>query len=709
MAAGLMPRRPGTAACQVAAALAAGFLFAACHANLQAAVASFPSGPIPEAVRSERWEDVRTYTARIPNPSSPALALAVARAARGTGDPERALEVSRNALADAGDLSAALRLEAAAALLELGRDPWPMVQPLLARRAPAAHRRAATELLQRGWVSLPIELLTRHQQRPLSPPLTRRLEGILAARTGDSALARRLLRDNDRDAVATDLCLSLVSGPGLEGVDPLHCASGLLVGGRWRAAQTLLEQLNEPEQPDRLYRHLFLKGRAAYRLGQRNAAASLFERAVEAATDEEERFAAAVQRARVAELDRDRAKALNFWRIARTAKADRWEGWDGEARSLVALDRTQEAVAGLDQIPLRQRNEVASRLAAVLLAREKLETAQKVIRLLRPPSPEKAVLELALQHRQGREDLSPRIAAVLADPRAGRWREMAAPLPTTPADSGSPPPATRDLDELARIAATFGVDTARDSLLRALAADPEWARLIAGSVLEPESLDQIIRELGSVGLESEAARLYPHLFPGRTPAEQAWSARALAAWGNAPAALSRGERVWASLGPLPAVLLPEAVLRLVLPEELVESVARAAAPHGVSPALLVAVIRQESRFETAARSRAGALGVAQFMPETARSLGADLEDLMDASTALGLAAKELSRLHRAMGEPAVLAAGSYNAGETMVRNWLQDLGDNRDEILFALLVPFGETSRYVLAVREGMELARHLR
>jgi len=709
MATGLMFRRLGHGAWQVAAALATMLPFAACPARLPAAVASFPSGPVPEAVRSERWEDVRTYTARIPYPTSPALALAVARAARGTGDPERALEVSRNALANAGDLSASLRLEAASALLELGRDPWPMVQPLLARRAPAAHRRAASELLQSGWVSLPVELLKRHRQRPLEPQLTRRLEGILAARTGDSELARRLLRDNDRDAVATDLCLSLASGPGLEDVDPLHCASGLLVGGRWREAKALLEQLSEPEQPDRRYQYLFLKGRAAYRLGQRSAAASLFEQAVKAATDEEGRFAAAVQRARVAELDRNRAKALDYWRMARTATADRWEGWDGETRSLVALDRTQEALAVLDATPMRQRNEVASRLAAVLLARGQLEAVQTVIHRLRLPSPEKAVLELVLQYRQGREDLSPAIAALLADRRAGRWREMATALPRTLLAAEAPPPATRELGQLAHIAANFGVEAARDSLLRALAADPEWARLVAGSVLQPDSLDQVIRDLGSVGLESEAARLYPHLFPGRTPAEQAWSGRALAAWGNAPAALSQGERLWASLGPLPAVLLPEAVLRLVLPEELVESIAQAAASHGVSPALLAAVIRQESRFETAARSRAGALGVAQFMPETARSLGADLEDLMDASKSLGLAARELSRLRRAMGEPAVLAAGGYNAGETMVRNWLQDLGDNRDEILFALLVPFRETSHYILAVREGMELARHLR
>ncbi|MDV7401719.1 hypothetical protein RZS08_60430, partial [Arthrospira platensis SPKY1] len=95
---------------------------------LLAVLASFAPGPVPEAVRQERWEEVRSYTARIANPTSPALALAVARAHRKTGDPERALQVARSAMTDAGELAAALRLEAAAATVDLGRDPWPMMQ-----------------------------------------------------------------------------------------------------------------------------------------------------------------------------------------------------------------------------------------------------------------------------------------------------------------------------------------------------------------------------------------------------------------------------------------------------------------------------------------------------------------------------------------------------------------------------------------------------
>lgn len=676
---------------------------------LLAVTASFLTGPVPEAVRSERWEDVRAFTAGTPNPTSPALALAVARASRATGDPERALEVLRSALGDAGELSAALRLEAAAAQVELGRDPWAMVQPLLVRRAPAAHRRAASELLQESWRRLPVAILRRHQQRPLVTSLKRRLESILAERSNDLDLANRLLRSNDRDAVATDLCLWLTSLPDMGDIDPLYCGSALLVGGRWRESQRLLADLPEPEEPDRRARSLFLKGRAAYRLGQRRAAAALFERALEAATDSDERFAAAVQRARIAELDRNRRAAMEYWRVARIARPERWEGWDGEARALLALGHTAEALALLTDTPFQLRVEVGSRLAAVLLAREDLVSAATAIGRLPAGSPERAILELLHVQRTGAGDLGAPVAALLADRNAGRWREMAAALPRASARETTPVPATRDLRELSEIASAFGVDAARDSLVRALAADPDWARLIAGSILEPDSLDGVIRDLGRVGLEHEAARLYPHRFPHRTPAEQAWSVKALAAWGNSPAALTRGERLWADLGPIPAVLLPEAVLRVVLPEELVAPVTAAVASHDVPPALLAAVIRQESRFATTARSRAGALGVAQFMPETARRLGTAPEELMDASTSLSLAAGKLSRLRRTLGEPDLLAAGSYNAGEAIVRTWLEDLGENREELLFALLVPFRETSAYILAVREGLELARHLK
>jgi len=54
--------------------------------------------------------------------------------------------------------------------------------------------------------------------------------------------------------------------------------------------------------------------------------------------------------------------------------------------------------------------------------------------------------------------------------------------------------------------------------------------------------------------------------------------------------------------------------------------ARLAAKYDISPALLEAMVWQESRWNEAARSQAGARGLAQLMPGTARAMGVDADD-----------------------------------------------------------------------------------
>ncbi len=71
----------------------------------------------------------------------PAVAnLLAARADLSAGAPDRALERLSAAMPAAGELAAALRIDAAAVAVTLGRDPWPLLAPLLDRRAPAAQR-----------------------------------------------------------------------------------------------------------------------------------------------------------------------------------------------------------------------------------------------------------------------------------------------------------------------------------------------------------------------------------------------------------------------------------------------------------------------------------------------------------------------------------------------------------------------------------------
>lgn len=106
----------------------------------------------------------------------------------------------------------------------------------------------------------------------------------------------------------------------------------------------------------------------------------------------------------------------------------------------------------------------------------------------------------------------------------------------------------------------------------------------------------------------------------------------------------------------------------------------AAAQNGVDPALLRGLVKQESGFDPAARSGAGALGLTQLMPGTARELG--VTDPADPVQQLDAGARYLKQqLDRFGGDPAK-ALAAYNAGPGAVQK-------------FGGVPPYAETQHYV--------------
>lgn len=109
----------------------------------------------------------------------------------------------------------------------------------------------------------------------------------------------------------------------------------------------------------------------------------------------------------------------------------------------------------------------------------------------------------------------------------------------------------------------------------------------------------------------------------------------------------------------------------------------AAQKHGVDPALLTALVRQESNFNPNARSPAGATGLTQLMPGTAASLG--VTDPTDPVQALDGGAKYLKQQLEAFGGDERLALAAYNAGPGAVQR-------------FGGVPPYAETQNYVKKV-----------
>lgn len=123
----------------------------------------------------------------------------------------------------------------------------------------------------------------------------------------------------------------------------------------------------------------------------------------------------------------------------------------------------------------------------------------------------------------------------------------------------------------------------------------------------------------------------------------------------------------------------------------------------LDPLLLLSVMREESRFDPRARSVAGALGLMQIMPHTARNLNRrlnlDISDdaaIYDVKTNITIGGYYLNSLLKEFGSlPAALAA--YNAGHDKVREWMQE-GHYRSFDEFVEDIPYDETRNYVQRV-----------
>jgi soluble lytic murein transglycosylase len=162
-------------------------------------------------------------------------------------------------------------------------------------------------------------------------------------------------------------------------------------------------------------------------------------------------------------------------------------------------------------------------------------------------------------------------------------------------------------------------------------------------------------------------------------------------------------------------------LELRFPLEHAELVAENAKLHGIDIAWVFAVMRQESAFMSNARSHAGAMGLMQLMPATARQVAKNVlktrpprrQDLFEPDTNIALGSAYLKQMKQKLGDSAVLATAAYNAGPHRVTRWLPE--ETLPADIWIELVPFKETRGYLRRVlaytviyekRMGMEPTR---
>lgn len=127
--------------------------------------------------------------------------------------------------------------------------------------------------------------------------------------------------------------------------------------------------------------------------------------------------------------------------------------------------------------------------------------------------------------------------------------------------------------------------------------------------------------------------------------------------------------------------------RLGVPESMDSIFAEAAQTYGVPQALLKAVAKAESNYNANAVSSAGAQGVMQLMPATARSLGVD--NPFDARSNIMGGAKYIAEKLNQYNGDIELALAAYNAGSGNVAK-------------YGGVPPFSETRNYIKRIKEYM-------
>jgi soluble lytic murein transglycosylase len=131
----------------------------------------------------------------------------------------------------------------------------------------------------------------------------------------------------------------------------------------------------------------------------------------------------------------------------------------------------------------------------------------------------------------------------------------------------------------------------------------------------------------------------------------------------------------------------------------------------------MAIARQESELDARAASEAGARGLMQLMPATAKHM-AEQTGMTYSVTRLGvdpiynarLGTTYLAGLLDRYDGSYVLATAAYNAGPGRVNTWIEDFGDPRqpgvDPVTWIESIPFSETRNYVMRVLEALHVYR---
>ncbi len=154
--------------------------------------------------------------------------------------------------------------------------------------------------------------------------------------------------------------------------------------------------------------------------------------------------------------------------------------------------------------------------------------------------------------------------------------------------------------------------------------------------------------------------------------------------------------------------------RLAYPKAFWKDVEASSKVHDIDPLLVLSIMRTESHFRPYVTSRAGARGLMQIMPNTARMIGraadggaAHAARFRQPESNIWLGAWYLKQLLQRYDGQLALAIGAYNAGPRAMDRWVAERSD-LDLDVFVETVSYRETRRYIRRVLETYSVYKRL-
>lgn len=270
-------------------------------------------------------------------------------------------------------------------------------------------------------------------------------------------------------------------------------------------------------------------------------------------------------------------------------------------------------------------------------------------------------------------------------------------------------------------------ERASNTLNSALKSLPRYQGIPAAKSIDREigeipdsgnSEDNIVRRLLSLGIYDDAAdelAANPGISNLSGMDNQMFLAVIFKRGDRADRALSYIEPIWKKIPhDYPIDLMPRDQAEMLYPAPFTGELVRLGSIRGVDPRLILAIMRQESRYHPGARSSAAARGLMQFISTTSTRMAHELgrenfhqDDLYRPTTAILFGSHYLAGLFRIFPNQPDAVAASYNGGEENMKRWMARSRSNLAE-RYVPEILYSQSKDYVYKVMANYRMYQHL-